>query len=65
MNNIIKDPAKRAWIYGISVALGAALVVFGFASDEQVQAVLNIVAAVLLIGSNGLALANTPKREAE
>ncbi|QOT19747.1 hypothetical protein [Paenarthrobacter sp. YJN-5] len=55
---IIKDPAIRAWIYGIFAAGAAVAVVYGLVTNEQVTVWLALVAAVL---GNGLALANVDK----
>ncbi|MDI2033008.1 phage holin [Paenarthrobacter nitroguajacolicus] len=55
---IIKDPAVRAWIYGILGAGAAVAVTYGLLSGEQVTVWLALAAAVL---GNGLALANTDK----
>lgn len=60
-NRWLQNPATRRWLYGIAAALGAALVVAGIVTNEQVDAVLNIVGAVLLIATGGLAARNTPK----
>lgn len=64
MNHIIKDPAVRIWIYGIFVAAGALAVGYGLVTAEQSGLWLSLIGAVLM-ASNGLAAANTPKREAQ
>lgn len=56
---IITDPAVRRYIYGISVAAIAVLVVLGLLSSDQTQVWLNLVAAVLGLGNGVLALPNT------
>lgn len=60
-NRWLQNPATRRWLYGIAAAVGAALVVAGIVTNEQVDAVLNIVGAALLIATGGLAARNTPK----
>lgn len=60
-NKWFKNPATRAWIYGIAAACGAALVVLNIVTQEQVNAVLNIIGSALLVGAPLLALSNTPK----
>ncbi len=50
--------AVRAWIYGVAVVVAPLLVAYNVASTEEVALWLNVVGAVLLVGANGLALAN-------
>ena len=57
---IIKDPAIRAWIYGIFAAAGMVAAVYGLATGEQITVWLALVAA-FLGGGNVLALANVDK----
>ena len=64
MNKIISDPAIRAWIYGVLVAASLLAVAYGVLTAEQGNLWLSLAAAILGL-SNGLALANTPKRDAE
>ena len=56
----IKDPNTRKWIYGIVAAAIPVLVILGFASGEDTQVWLNLAAAVLGLGTAGLAAPNTP-----
>lgn len=56
----IKNPATRKWIYGIVAAVIPVLVVLGFVSGEDTQVWLNLAAAVLGLGTAGLAAPNTP-----
>lgn len=62
MNNIIPSPAVRAWIYGVLVAGSLVAVGYGLITAEQGNLWLTLAGAILGL-SNGLALANTPKRE--
>lgn len=48
--------ARRRWAYGLAVAIGGALVTFGFITGEQAVALGAVCAA--LFGVAGLALAN-------
>lgn len=59
MTMIITTPAARRYIYGISIAAIAVLVVLGLVSEDQTQVWLNLVAAILGLGNAGLALPNT------
>lgn len=49
----------RAYIYRIVTALIPLLIILGVVSNEVAGAVLGIAAAVLAVGSTGLAAANT------
>lgn len=60
---IILDPKTRAYIYGISIPLIALLVGLGVVADGTAGLILNLVAAVLGVGTSTLAVANTPPRE--
>ena len=62
---IILDPKIRAYIYGVSIPLIALLVGLGVVTDGTAGLILNLVAAVLGVGTSILAVANTPPREAE
>lgn len=62
---IILDPKTRAYIYGISIPLIALLVGLGVVADGTAGLILNLVAAVLGVGTSTLAVANTPPRAAE
>ena len=48
-------PATRRWIYQISIAIAPLLAGVGIMSDGMVQNVLVLIAAVLTVGTNGLA----------
>lgn len=54
----IKDNVTRAYIYGILVAVGAVVLVYGIVSKEELAVWLALGGAIL---GNGLALANTDK----
>lgn len=56
----IKDPAKRAYVYGILAAAGGIALVYGIVTAEELAAWLGLGASIL---GNGLALANTPKKD--
>lgn len=56
---VIAQPRTRAYIYGISIPLIALLVGLGYLTDGTAGLVLNLVAAVLGVGSSALAAANT------
>lgn len=60
-NRWLGNPRTRLWLYGIAVAVGAALIITGLVTEPQVDAVLSIISAVLLVGVGGLAGANVPK----
>lgn len=63
---VIAHPRTRAYVYGISVPLIALLVGLGHLTDGTAELVLNLVAAVLGIGTSTLAVANTdakPERD--
>lgn len=48
-------PATRRWIYQISIAIAPLLAGVGIISDGMIQNVLVLIAAVLTVGTNGLA----------
>ncbi len=48
-------PATRRWIYQISIAIAPLMAGVGIISDGMVQNVLVLIAAVLTVGTNGLA----------
>jgi hypothetical protein len=49
-------PKTRAWLYGIIAAVAPLLVLLGALSDDVAQYVLNIAAAVPLVGGNTMAI---------
>lgn len=49
----------RAYIYRIVTAIIPLLLIVGWVSNEVAGAILGITAAVLAVGSSGLAAANT------
>ena len=53
----IKNNTTRAYIYGILLAVGAVVLVYGFVTKEELAVWLALGGAIL---GNGLALANTP-----
>lgn len=59
----IPSPKVRAYLYGIMVATGALLVFRGIITAGELGLWLALGGAVLGL-SNGLALANIPKKEA-
>lgn len=56
----ITNPNTRRYIYGIVAAAIPLLLVAGFITNDQVQPILNAVAAVLGFGTTALAFPNTP-----
>ena len=48
-------PATRKWIYQISIALAPLMAGIGIMSGGTIQNVLVLIAAVLTVGTNGLA----------
>lgn len=59
----ITDPKVRAWLYGIMVAAAALAVIYGITTVQEAGGWVVLFGAALGV-SNGLALANTPKKEA-
>jgi hypothetical protein len=54
----------RAWLYRIALSVVPLLVLLGFLTEELAAATLNIVAALLAVGSSAVALRNvTPDDE--
>lgn len=49
---------RRAWLYSIASSLVPLLVAVGFMADGTAQLVLNVIAAVLAVGSGSMALSN-------
>lgn len=58
----IKNNTTRAYIYGILVAVGAVVLIYGYVTQEELAVWLALGGAVL---GNGLALANTDKGKHE
>ena len=56
---IVLDPKVRAYVYGISIPLIALLVGLGYVTDGTASLILNLVSAVLGVGTSTLAVANT------
>lgn len=56
---IILDPKVRAYVYGISIPLIALLVGVGVVTDGTAGLILNLVGAILGLGTSTLAVANT------
>lgn len=54
-------PKTRAWLYGIVAAVVPLLIALGALSDDIGQLVLNVVAALLAIGSSTMARAHVVK----
>ncbi|AGW42447.1 DNA polymerase I [Leifsonia xyli subsp. cynodontis DSM 46306] len=59
MNNLIPNPATRAWIYRILIATAATAVSYNLITPNQSNLWLTLIAAILGL-SNTLALTNTP-----
>jgi uncharacterized membrane protein len=50
--------SRRSWLYSIASSLVPLLVAVGFFTEGVAQLVLNVVAAVLAVGSGSMALSN-------
>lgn len=62
-NKYIPSPDTRRYIYGVLMAVGAALVALNVLSQDVWVHLANIVGAVLVTGGFGLARGNTPDSE--
>lgn len=60
--NRLMTPEVRTWIYSIATASIALLVALGYLADGIDTHILNLVAAVLGLGSSALATAYRPTR---
>lgn len=60
-NRMVPSPALRNWVYGVLIAVGGLLVALGVLQDEVWVQVVNVLAAVFVIGGGALARANTPE----
>lgn len=60
-NKLIASPEARAAIYGVFVAVGAVLIVYGLISQEQADVWLQLVERLLIVLGSGLALLNIPR----
>jgi uncharacterized membrane protein len=49
---------RRSYLYSIALSLVPMLVAVGFLTGDVAQLVLNVIAAVLAVGSGSMALAN-------
>jgi uncharacterized membrane protein len=49
---------RRSYLYSVALSLVPMLVAVGFLTEGMSQLVLNVVAAVLAVGSGSMALAN-------
>ncbi len=58
LSRFTSDPA-RAYFYRVALAVLAGLVVWGFVDPDNIPVVAEIVAAVLGLGTAGLATRNT------
>lgn len=63
MNNIIKNPDTRKYIYGILAAAVPLAISCGLVSGSDAILWLALAAAILGAGANALASQNTPERE--
>lgn len=57
------DPQTRKWLYGIAAAVIPLFVIGGLFTNEQGQAVLNLLASILAVGTSALAIKNVPPSE--
>ena len=62
---IVLDPRVRAYFYGVSIPLIALLVGLGYVTDGTASLILNLVGAVLGVGTSTLAVANTDTHRAD
>jgi hypothetical protein len=60
MENIEKfwTMKRRSYVYSVALALVPMLVAVGFLTGDVAQLVLNVIAAILAVGSGSMALAN-------
>jgi len=49
---------RRSYVYSVALALVPMLVAIGFLTGDIAQLVLNVIAAILAVGSGSMALAN-------
>lgn len=49
---------RRAWLYSIASSLVPLLVAIGFFTEGIAQLTLNVIAAILAVGSGSMALSN-------
>jgi uncharacterized membrane protein len=49
---------RRSYLYSVALSLVPMLVAVGFLTGDLAQIVLNVIAAVLAVGSGSMALAN-------
>jgi hypothetical protein len=49
---------RRSYLYSVALSLVPMLVAIGFLTGDVAQLVLNVIAAVLAVGSGSMALAN-------
>jgi hypothetical protein len=49
---------RRSYLYSVALSLVPMLVAVGFLTGEVAQLVLNVIAALLAVGSGSMALAN-------
>lgn len=63
LKEFLADGDSRKWLYGIAASIVSLIVLIGALNAEQGQAFMNIVAAVLSVGSAGLAIKNVPPKE--
>jgi len=65
VGRIVRDPRTRKYIYAVSIPVLALLVSLGVVADGTAGLILDVVAAVLGVGTSALAVVNTPASEAE
>lgn len=49
---------RRSWLYSIATSLVPLLVAVGLTTEGTAQLILNVVAAILAVGSGSMALSN-------
>jgi hypothetical protein len=50
------NPTRRGWLYSVTLAGMPILVTLGYLTGEMAGLILNLIAAVLVVGANGMAL---------
>lgn len=49
---------RRAWLYGVAMSVVTLLIALGQLTEGTASLIMNVVATVLVVGSNSMALAN-------
>lgn len=65
LKEFFADPETRKWLYGISATMIPILVLGGHLTNEEGKAVLDLIAAILAVGTSALAIKNVPSGDPE